>query len=195
MKGPCVAALFSCSHRLNFWGESSLLTSLSLSMSLIESVLLSIKLIASSTKMFWSCFRAFYITLLFLSFLSFLFLHVLIPIIPVYPVAYMLSFPVSFLWSLSFLSYNLWCSSYSRPSVLVSWLWTRKCYQDEVLWVMLGCESNCWQTDLSLLLPFLLLFPITFYLCSCPYLPLALCFLHQLYYCCFFGISWTALVV
>lgn len=50
---------------------------------------------------------------------------------------------------------------------------------------MLGCESNCLQTDLSLPLPFLLLFPITFYLCSCPYLLLALCFLHQLYCCCF----------
>lgn len=100
----------------------------------------------------------------------------------------MLYFSASFLWSMSFLSYNYWCSSYSRltltfrSSILAL---DCKCYQDEVLAVMLGCELNCLQIDLSLPLPFLLLFPITFYLYSCPYLYLALCFLHQLYCCCF----------
>lgn len=37
------------------------------------------------------------------------------------------------------------------------------CYQDEVLGVMLGCESNCLQTDQSLPLAFLVLcFPLHF---------------------------------
>lgn len=111
-KGPCVEALLCCSHRYNFRWEFSPLF-ITKCEGLIESVLISTELIASRTKMFWSCFLAFYIILLFLSLLSFLFLHALISVIPVYPVAYMLSFSVSFLWSLSFLSYNFWCS-YSR---------------------------------------------------------------------------------
>lgn len=111
-KGPCVAALLCCSHRYNFRWEFSHLF-ITKYEGLIESVLISTELIASRTKMFWSCFLAFYIILLFLSLLSFLFLHALISVIPVYPVAYVPSFSISFLWSLSFLSYNFWCS-YSR---------------------------------------------------------------------------------
>lgn len=136
--------------------------------------------------MFWSCVLAFCIILLFLSFLSFLFLHVLILLF------LFILCHICFLFLLAYCEAWVFCHTTSDaaptqdlpfPSGLVSWLWTHKCYQDEVLGVVLDCESNCLQTDLSLPLPFLLLFPIKFYLCSCPYLPLALCFL-QLYCCC-----------